>query len=107
RRPAPGVGAPARRGAPPGGPPRRDKGERRPLVGGRIVDLMRWRVAAAPANATHCMDLATEHGGRQRAARRGQGREPLPAVARRVVFVHLVGRRPALDEAADYVGLVL
>src|SRR5262249_29122003 len=55
---------------------RRDIGERRPPVGGRIVDLMCWRVAAAPANAADCMNLATEHGGRERAARRGQGREP-------------------------------
>jgi hypothetical protein len=68
---------------------------------------VRLSVAAAPANAADCMNLATEHGGRERAARRGQGREPLPAVARRVVFVHLVGRRPALDEAADHVELVL
>ena len=28
---------------------RRDIGERRPPVGGRIVDLVRWSVAAAPA----------------------------------------------------------
>jgi hypothetical protein len=43
----------------------------------------------------------------QRAARRGQGSEPPPAVARRIVFVHVVGRRPALDEAADDIELVV
>jgi hypothetical protein len=82
-------------------------GERRPPVGRRIVDLVRWGVAAPPADATNCVDLATEHGSRQRAARRGQGGEPLPPVARRIVFVHVIGRRPALDEAADDVELVI
>jgi hypothetical protein len=72
-----------------------------------MVDLARWSVAAAPADATDCADLANEHGGRERAAWRGQGGEPPPAVAHRIVFVHVVGRRPALDEADDDVELVL
>jgi hypothetical protein len=45
--------------------------------------------------------FAIEHGGCQRASRCGEGRKALPTVARRVVFVHFVGRRPALDEAAQ------
>ena len=85
---------------------RRDIGERRPSVGVGIVDLVRWSVAAAPADATDRVNLATEHGSRQRAARRGQCGAPLLAVARRVVFVHVVSRRPALDEAANDVELV-
>jgi murein tripeptide amidase MpaA len=39
---------------------------------GRIVDLVHWGVAATPANAAHCMNLATEDGGCERAARRRQ-----------------------------------
>jgi hypothetical protein len=35
------------------------------------------------------------------------GRRAVPPVARRVVFVHVIGGRPALDEAADDVGLVI
>jgi hypothetical protein len=34
-----------------------DIGQRRPLVGGRIVDLVHGGVAAAPADAADCMDL--------------------------------------------------
>jgi hypothetical protein len=86
---------------------RRDIGERRPLVGGRIVDLVRWGIAAAPAYATDRVDPAIEHGGRQRPARCGKSRKPLPTVARRVVFMHFVGRRPALDEAAHDIELVV
>jgi hypothetical protein len=39
--------------------------------------------------------------------RRGQSGEPPPAVAPRIVFVHVVGRRPALDKATDDVKLAL
>jgi hypothetical protein len=41
---------------------------------------------------------------RQRASRRGQSRKALPTIARRIVFVHFVRQRPALDETADDVG---
>ena len=68
---------------------------------------MRRRVAAAPADAADRVDLAVEHGGRERAARRRQRGERPPAVARRIVFVHLVGRRPAVDVAADDIELAL
>ena len=62
---------------------------------------MRRGVAAAPANAADRVDLAIEYGGGQRAARCGEGCKSLPTIARRVVFVYVVGWRPALDEAAD------
>jgi hypothetical protein len=68
---------------------------------------VRWSVAAAPADATDCVDLAIEHGGRQRATQRGQGGELLPAVACRVILVHVVGWRPAPDEPVDDVELIL
>jgi hypothetical protein len=78
-----------------------DIGELGPSIGSRIVDLVRWGIPAGPADAADRVDLAVEHGGRQCAARGGKGRRSLPPIARRVVFVHLIGWRPALDEAAD------
>ena len=68
---------------------------------------MRGGVAAAPADAADRVDFATEHGSRQRASRCGQGRKALPTIARRVVFVNFVGRRPALDETADDIELAV
>src|SRR5262249_27483146 len=70
---------------------RRDIGKRRPPVGSRVVNLVRRGVAAAPANAADRVDLAIEYGGRQRAARCGEGCKSLPTIARRVVFLYVVG----------------
>src|SRR5262245_35021165 len=84
-----------------------DRGERGPFVGGRIVDLVRVRVAAAPVVAADCVDLAVDDGGSQRAARRGQRRAGPPAIGGGVVLVHLVGWGPAVDVAADQVELTV
>jgi hypothetical protein len=86
---------------------RRDIGRRRPPIGGSIVNLVRAGVAAAPANAAYRANLAIQHGGRQCASRCGQGRKALPTIARRIVFVHFVCRRPAFNEPADDIELAV
>ena len=86
---------------------RRNRRERRPSVGVGIIDLVRARVAVAPAVTAHRMNFAVDHRRCERAPRRRHAGTRTPAIGRWVVFVNLVGRHPAVDVAADQVDLAV
>src|SRR5439155_14133394 len=82
---------------------RREWGERRPPVRGRVVGFMSPRVATVGADAPDRVELPGEHGDREGAPWRRQPRPLVPPVARGVVGEDSIHGAPPATVTTDNV----
>ena len=76
--------------------PRRGQGSARcPPVSGWIVYLVRRGVTSVGTDTAHGMDFAGQDHGRERPARRRQGRSQTPAIRGGIVLIDRIDRAPA------------